>query len=82
MPIFSTTKHTFNLDIYDDGIGLNNRESDLNQEGHYGLTGLIERAESLGGHISIDSPPEFADGTRIHLRVPINSLGNSKEKST
>lgn len=79
---FFYDKTHFHLDIYDDGIGLNNRESDLNQEGHYGLTGLIERAESLGGHISIDSPPEFADGTRIHLRVPINSLGNSKEKST
>ena len=79
---FFYDKTHFYLDIYDDGIGLNNRESDLNQEGHYGLTGLIERAESLGGHISIDSPPEFADGTRIHLRVPINSLGNSKEKST
>ena len=79
---FFYDKTHFHLDIYDDGIGLNNRVSELNQEGHYGLTGLIERAESLDGHISIDSPPEFADGTHIHLRVPIDSLGNSKEKST
>ena len=79
---FFYDKTHFHLDIYDDGIGLNNRVSELNQEGHYGLTGLIERAESLDGHISIDSPPEFADGTRIHLRVPIDSLGHSKEKST
>ena len=71
----------FYLDIYDDGIGFNNRAGNLNQEGHYGLTGLKERAKSLGGHISIDSHPEFKNGTRISFHAPIDSLGANKEKS-
>jgi ATP-binding region, ATPase-like len=72
----------FYLDIYDDGIGFDNSLGNLNQEGHYGLTGLKERTKSLGGHISIDPHFEFGGGTRISFQVPIDSLGTHKEKST
>ena len=72
----------FYFDIYDDGIGFNNSLGNLNQEGHYGLTGLKERATSLGGHISIDPHSEFDGGTRISFHVPIDSLVTHKEKST
>lgn len=67
----------FYLDIYDDGIGFDNRVDNLNQEGHYGLIGLKERATSLGGHISIDPHSEFGGGTRISFRAPIDSLGTN-----
>ena len=71
----------FYIDIYDDGIGFDNGAGSLNQEGHYGLIGLKERATSLGGHISVDSHSEFSGGTRIFFRTPIESLGTNKEKS-
>lgn len=77
---FYDSEH-FYLDIYDDGIGFNNSMSNLNQEGHYGLTGLKERATSLGGHISVDPHSEFGGGTRVSFHVPIDSLGTHKEKS-
>ena len=77
---FYDSEH-FYLDIYDDGIGFSNSMSNLNQEGHYGLTGLKERATSLGGHISIDPHSEFGGGTRVSFHVPIDSLGTHKEKS-
>ena len=70
----------FYLDIYDDGIGFDDRVDNLNQEGHYGLTGLKERATSLGGHISIDPHSDFGGGTRISFRAPIDSLVTHKEK--
>ena len=78
---FYDSEH-FHLDIYDDGIGFDNRVDNLNQEGHYGLTGLKERTKSLGGHISIDPHSDFGGGTRISFQVPIDSLGTHKEKST
>lgn len=77
---FYDSEH-FYLDIYDDGIGFNNSMSNLNQEGHYGLTGLKERATSLGGRVSIDPHSEFGGGTRVSFNVPIDSLGTHKEKS-
>lgn len=70
----------FYLDIYDDGIGFDDRVDNLNQEGHYGLTGLKERATSLGGHISIDPHSDFGGGTRISFHAPIDSLVTHKEK--
>ena len=72
----------FYLDIYDDGIGFDNRVDNLNQEGHYGLTGLKERAISLGGHISIDPHSDFGGGTHISFHAPIDSLVTHKEKRT
>ncbi len=71
----------FYFDICDDGIGLDNRAGNFSQQGHYGLTGLKERATSLGGHVSIDPHSEFCGGTRISFHTPIDSLGTHKEKS-
>ena len=71
----------FYFDICDDGIGLDNRAGNFSQQGHYGLTGLKERATSLGGHVSIDPHSEFCGGTRISFHTPIDSLSTHKEKS-
>ncbi|HEX2489395.1 MAG TPA: ATP-binding protein, partial [Blastocatellia bacterium] len=35
---------------------------------HYGLVGMRERAEKLGGQLSLTSSP--GKGTRVLLRVP------------
>ena len=70
----------FYLDIYDDGIGFDNSADNLTQEGHYGITGLTERAKSVGGHLSIDPHSDFGGGTRISFQAPIDSLVTHKEK--
>ena len=71
----------FHFDICDNGVGFNGYSGNLSREGHYGLTGLKERAMSLGGHVSIDPHSEFGGGTRVSFHVPIDSLGTHKEKS-
>ena len=78
---FSYDSTQFYLSVYDDGIGFDDRAGNLSREGHYGITGLKERATSLGGHISIEPHSEFGGGTRIFFHAPIDSLGTHKEKS-
>jgi signal transduction histidine kinase len=55
--------------IQDDGQGF-----DVTQpagDGHYGLRFSRERAEGLGGRLSVDSAP--GQGTRLTLEVPLNN---------
>jgi signal transduction histidine kinase len=40
------------------------------EQGKYGLLGCIERAEAVGGHVSIRS--ELGTGTRLHVVVPFS----------
>ena len=59
--------------ITDNGIGL--KSADKRQDA-YGMTGMLERAESLGAEISITSPlSEKTYGTRVSITVPIEILG-------
>jgi signal transduction histidine kinase len=58
------------VDIEDDGQGFDpaavaRRES----RPHWGLLGIAERAELLGGHARIDSSP--GAGTRTEVRIPL-----------
>ena len=56
------------LSIRDDGRGFDPREQIA--DGHFGLLGMRERAEQIGGVLSIDSAPER--GTQIAVDVPLN----------
>jgi signal transduction histidine kinase len=58
------------LEIQDDGCGfvLPERWVDLAREGHLGIVGTAERAESLGGDLNIISQP--GKGTLIRVNVP------------
>jgi two-component system sensor histidine kinase UhpB len=38
-------------------------------EYHFGLTGMKERAEAIGGQLEIESAP--GEGTRIRVTVPV-----------
>ena len=51
------------LAIIDDGCGFDPRQT---HPGHYGLAGLREQAEQLGGELEIDSAP--GKGCRVTLR--------------
>ena len=58
------------LCIQDDGQGFTvpARPGALAQAAHYGLMGMVERAEHMGAQFRIDSAP--GKGTRISVGVP------------
>jgi signal transduction histidine kinase len=54
------------LRVTDDGSGVT--ASDLARPGHYGITGMRERVEALGGTLQIANRPE--GGTLVEAVVP------------
>ncbi|MFN7561625.1 MAG: sensor histidine kinase [Prosthecobacter sp.] len=57
------------LEIRDDGRGFD-LEAVSAEPGHFGLSGMRERAEKLGGQLRIESQTDH--GTRVHLEIQIN----------
>ena len=64
--------------IHDDGIGLppalNQPDKDgsfvyISPGGHYGLRGMLERIEAIGGHLTLHSGKE--QGTTIEVELPL-----------
>ena len=55
------------LSIHDDGVGFTMGEQRGADEGHFGLQGMRERAERLGGRIAVESAP--GQGTTVRCRV-------------
>ena len=64
---FSPT--TLSLKVIDDGQGFDLEAVQQNGHGHFGLLSMRERAESLGGKLSIESRP--GQRTQVELKVPI-----------
>jgi signal transduction histidine kinase len=54
------------LEVADDGIGFDTQAAQSG--GGLGLRGMVERAQELGGELSLQSEP--GQGTRIRLEVP------------
>jgi PAS domain S-box-containing protein len=50
------------LEVVDDGVG-------GADEGGFGLRGLADRVEALGGRLTLDSPPR--SGTRLRAHIPL-----------
>ncbi|MCX6056635.1 MAG: sensor histidine kinase, partial [Chloroflexi bacterium] len=61
----------FVLEVSDNGIGfdLPSSPTDFAPSGHFGLLGMKERAELIGGRLEIQS--ETDKGTRLSVRVPM-----------
>ncbi|MGD8397629.1 MAG: GAF domain-containing sensor histidine kinase [Anaerolineae bacterium] len=61
----------FVAEVVDDGVGfdVDSVESGYGSRGSLGMVNLMERAELLGGTLSIESAPN--EGTRLTLLVPI-----------
>lgn len=59
------------LTVQDNGIGFSNGEdlSKLVENRHYGLAGMKERAEAVGGALKVSS--ESGEGTEIEALIPI-----------
>lgn len=53
------------LTVRDDGVGFPERA--LQREGRWGLLGMRERADLLGGQLEIDNPPGGGARVRVHL---------------
>ena len=62
------------LTVSDNGIGFRASDTTLSAKGHFGLQGMRERANQIGGTLKVESSPE--SGTTVTLRVP---LSNGKE---
>ncbi len=60
--------------VEDDGLGFSPPDpiDDLAAAGHYGLIGMKERADAIGGRLSIMSA--HRSGTTIQLTVPVQSI--------
>ncbi len=58
------------LEVRDDGRGFEvpSRLSDLAADGHFGIVGIDERAQSIGGRLELRSGSE---GTVLRVRVPL-----------
>ena len=56
--------------IRDNGCGIDPQVLDTGREGHWGLTGMRERAMNLGGLLKVSSSPTA--GTEIRLSIPNN----------
>lgn len=65
------------LSVRDDGHGFAADNATASESGHFGLLGMRERVEKLGGALAIFSTPEH--GTIIEVKVPITGIefGNS-----
>jgi len=56
------------IGVRDDGCGINAQELRSGRKGHWGLTGMKERAERIGGELKVRSSTGV--GTEIELVVP------------
>jgi signal transduction histidine kinase/ligand-binding sensor domain-containing protein len=59
---------SFDLSVRDEGSGMADDVIDMGIAGHYGLTGMRERAARISARISIDSVP--GRGTTVQVLVP------------
>jgi len=57
------------IEIEDDGRGFEPENVSHADRRHFGLMGIEERVEILGGKVRIESAP--GQGTRVHLEVPL-----------
>ena len=62
-------RRQFRLRVRDDGVGIEPAVfADGGRAGHYGLAGMRERAELLGGTLAVWSEPDA--GTEMELNLP------------
>lgn len=58
----------FHLRVRDDGCGMDQKMLSEGRPGHWGITGIRERAQNIGGKLSIWS--KAGHGTEVELMVP------------
>ena len=74
--VTSTGDKLWTVSIIDNGIGLN---SNNKRQDSYGITGMFERAESIGAEIVIVSPLSGQNyGTEVVISIPIDVLNDPR----
>jgi signal transduction histidine kinase len=66
---FSVHRQTARLEVRDDGVGFSPEPPSPSARGGYGLNSMAERAELIGGRLSIRSWP--GSGTSVVVTVPV-----------
>jgi signal transduction histidine kinase len=61
-------KQQFRLRVRDDGKGIDEDTMQRQPSGHFGLPGMRERAEIVGGHLEVWSKLDY--GTQVELSIP------------
>jgi two-component system sensor histidine kinase DegS len=56
------------MEVRDDGGGFDPEVIQANQNHHYGLVGMRERAQSVGGHFRLQS--SLGTGTAVLIQIP------------
>jgi signal transduction histidine kinase len=60
---------SLNLQIRDNGCGFDREDVFASSAGHFGIMGMQERAERLGGKLRLTSEPH--KGTLVDVEVPV-----------
>jgi ligand-binding sensor domain-containing protein/two-component sensor histidine kinase len=55
--------------VRDDGLGFEAEKAPASRDGHFGLLGMRERAEQIGGKLIVSSVP--GEGTEVSVEVPL-----------
>ena len=62
--------HQLRIVVRDDGCGIDSHVLESGRDGHWGLSGMRERAERIGARLKVLS--RTGAGTEVELRVPAN----------
>src|SRR5262249_11378105 len=60
--------HMLRVVVRDNGCGIDEQVLRSGREGHFGLSGMRERAERIGGKLKVWSRP--TGGTEVELSIP------------
>ena len=77
--LLSQTPQEYHILIEDDGVGIPETLHSNHAGDHIGLTVMKERAERIGGHLTIDSDPD--EGTQVLLSFPNPKLPRTQGKA-
>jgi signal transduction histidine kinase/ligand-binding sensor domain-containing protein len=67
----------FGMEIRDDGRGFDGTPAD-GATGHFGLTGMRERAQGVGGSLTVES--RAGEGTKVRLELPLGKEAAARTK--
>jgi len=58
------------MQIEDNGVGVSSEVAEATPPGHFGVIGMRERTQAIGGTFTMNSVP--AEGTKITVELPLN----------
>jgi len=69
------------LEVRDDGRGFAMSEEAASAPGHYGFTGMRERAAAIGGTLEVISEPGSGTSVRLHAPAPKEGPGEASREA-